>query len=310
MIDRSTCLAAAFALGLPAVSLGCGSDGLKPASHGPLTPGGGKGGASSSSTTTTGQTGGGGSTPGGCGDPAYGGGEKAAMLESCDGDIEDESNAPLPKFLLTLCGLDKCENGQTDAAGHVHWDFANTITKPALKMGDGAVRLEIAALLPVSQAATMPAPIPLPRLPKDGAPIVVGGAATSNGVTLTVAAGSQVGLSDQYPTAEMQQFRAMRVPDGTLAAIQHGETVDIAYGMGPSKAFFCPAAAMAFPNDLGLTPGATVDVYLHGVETMQTFAAYAEWTKVAEATVSADGKTIATGAEAIHQIGVIGLKRR
>lgn len=296
-----------------AMALGCSSGGDKlagpSAGHGTATTGtatgaGGAGGAAG--------PGGQGGAPGPCAAPGYGGGEKKQMVESADVDVVDGEGALLTNYFVTLCGLDLCINGTTGADGHARIELFNTMKKPAIKLGDGAVHVKMAVPAPPSEVITFTQPIWLPALPKQGARLSAGQAATSGGVSVTLATEAIIGFDvGHYPTADLQALRAVELPVERSTALIAGMGLEILYGVGPTDTTLCPPAAVSVPNSLGWAAEQDVDFYLHGVDTEQAWAPYAGWAKVSAGRVSADGKAIETlPGEGLSVLGVLGIKRR
>jgi hypothetical protein len=305
---RSAALAALVAI---AAFAGCssgdklGGQGIAPA--GGATTSGAGGGAGE------GGAGEGGAGAGGaCAAPGYGGGEKAHLVESAEANVVDGEGAPLTKYLVTLCGLDLCINGETDVHGHVRIDLMHAMKRPALKLGDGAAHVKLAVLAPPNEVITLAAPIVLPALPKEGATLAAGAVATSNGVSVAVPSGAAIGFElEHYPIAELQQLRAAPLPVEKAAALVGGAGLELVWGAGPTNTTFCPPAAVSVPNSKGWDAGQDVDFYIHGVDVTQDWAPYAGWAKVSAGKVSADGKTIATlPGQGFPVLGAFGVKRR
>jgi hypothetical protein len=273
----------------------------------------GRGSGAVASTTTTSTTSTTSTAVGPCDAPGYGGGEKAHMVEYADVDVVDGNEQILTDYFVTLCGLDICENGKTDKAGHARIERYGNMKKPAIKLGDGCVHVKMAIPAPESaQDITFSQPVYLPELPKDGATLTPGQTATSGDVSVTLEAKAVVTFEDEhYPTKTMQELRAVPLPVDKVKALVASEGLDLAWGVGPQNTHVCPPAKVSVPNSEGWAAGQEVDFYFHGVNTEQDFAPYAGWTKIAGGQVSADGKTIETAAgEGFPILGVFGLKRR
>jgi hypothetical protein len=217
-------------------------------------------------------------------------------VDSIEATVLDTDGAPVPDQLVFACGVDICPPpGTTGADGHVLLNIGSKMLKqPAFKYGDGLLYGKFAA--PITDAKTVFQMAYTPKLPETGSQLVAGKEATSNGVTLTLAADTLIEHDVlTYDTCEAQAFRAAQVPaDKAPAGLDPALGLALVYAVGPVDTFFCPAAMVTVPNTPKWAAGTAVEFFVHGLSVGQEHATYGEWTKISDGAVSADGMTIST----------------
>jgi hypothetical protein len=218
------------------------------------------------------------------------------VIDTIDATLLDVDDSPVEGQLVYACGVDICPPPKTSGAdGHVVLSIGNKMLKqPAFKYGDGLLYGKFAA--PLTDASTMFPKAYTPRLPDVGEQLVAGGDATSGGVTISLAPGTVIEHDVlAYDTCEAQAFRAASIPAGKEpAGLDPALGLELLYAVGPVDTFFCPAAKVTVPNTLGWAAGTAVEFYVHGLSVGQEHVTYAEWAKISEGAVSADGKSIST----------------
>lgn len=277
-------------------------------------PGGGSGGeggggSEAASTATAASTSGAGGGSGGAGGGGVGGagssndcpktlnhGEATTLtVTSLEATVVDLEGKPAAQIPAQLCGTDICLKGETDEAGHVLVSGGGkTLARPAFKYGDGLLYGRFA--VPLSEGKSSFPSAVTPRLPEPGAPLEAGKEATSGGVTLVLASGTEVDIDTlTYTSPEEEAFRAALIPlEKAPPAVDPSLGLEILYAAAPVETFFCPAAELVVPNTPGWPADTEVEVFVHGVDTSERFVPYGGWAKVSDGRVSADGATVAT----------------
>jgi hypothetical protein len=286
------------------VALGaCGSSSATGGTGGGTSTKSGTGGVTTTTgTLSTGSLGSGGSsTVVTC--PAsmkYGGGETSVTGRSVKAKIVDETGAPVAGQPIFICGLNVCTSappGQppyaTQADGTAIIATMLAEMKPAFKFGDAVSYAELA--IPLTQSTIDftnggTAVIATGKLAgKPGAALTPGTSATSGDVTITLPAGSSVGINQLvYGTADQMLFRSVNIPLANVGPVLDPVLVDDAgagfgllYGVAPAETTLCPAAqvTVSIPASLGWTAGAAVEFWIMTTDTGQTYAPYAGWAK-------------------------------
>lgn len=248
--------------------------------------------------------------------PGYAEPIEAQELASVSATLLDVDDAPLAGELFEVCGIDLCSPpARTGADGRVTMSPATPLVekKPAAKFGEGIVTPRFALLLPREPVLDLGV-VHTVRLPElsSGVPLVAGSPASSGGLTLLPAAGTQIKIDQlTYESAEEQAFRAVRVPlEQAPELVAASVGLEVVYGATPVETHFCPPVALQVENSEGWAPSTEVEVLLHGVAIEEEFAPYGGWAKVSDARVSADGTTIETTSPGLPVLGVIGLRRK
>jgi hypothetical protein len=223
--------------------------------------------------------------------PGYGGNETTTEVATVTASIVDLSGTPVANLPAQVTGIDLSFPGTTSAN--------HALKSPMLRFGDSISWAELA--VPVTMASASLGTLTTAPLPATGATFMPGGDAMSSGVTISLATGAAVSIDQlNYSTAAEQLFRAVQIPiaaEGSLPGIAAHSFV-VLYGVTPLETTFCPAARVAVPNNLAppLAAGAMVEFWGFGIDTLQLWAPYGDWTKISDGEVSADGTTISTAA--------------
>lgn len=255
--------------------------------------------------------------------PGYAEAVNQRQVSLVEGRVVDTEGAPVADLGVQVCGTDICYFGKTDDQGIVTSCVNNicskgvkppsALNKPAFKHGSGIDYARFAYLLPEGQTAYDLGDVPALKLPAPGTgdALVPGESATSNGITLSLAADAGLRV-EAYFTDEQMQFRAafMGLSDAP-EAVDDSLGLEMLIGIGPIEVNICPAASMSVPNNENWEPGAEVEFLLHGIDITEEWAPYAGWAVVSTGAVSADGNSIVTTeGEGIPQLSVIGIRRK
>ena len=255
-----------------------------------------------------------------CEGPGFGGGEVEVPMTSVETTIRDLADMPGAGVQTLLCGLDICLDPKvTNANGQVTitapmpmmGEPPFTMVAPALKYGDGLLYGRFA--IPLTEAVTVFPTVVTPKLPPlaEGTTLAAGMTVTSGDVTLTIPEGTEVEIDYLvYDEVEKEGFRTATIPDPSLlTAVDPTLGLEIAYAVAPVETLFCPAVMVTVPNTHGLTAGAEVEFFVHGVDVAQHWAPYAGWAKMSDGRVSADGMTISTSPEGgMSVLSVFGIR--
>jgi len=289
-----------------ALTAGCGSSNPLPgASSG---GGGGNGGGSSGSMSGAG-TGG----VRACDGPGYPSHSPAIEIDEVNAQLSDPSGTPVPDLAVQVCGLDICLNGSTDAQGKTRVTPREALLSPAFKYGDGFEFAKLAAKLSDQPTQDLGALVALP-LPSyaEGAPFPTAGDVSNGDVTLSLAPGSKIAhdLLTYTDDAELV-FRSVPIPIAASArALDPSFGFELAYALAPVSTTFCPPAELRLKNSLGWAPHTAVEVFVQGLEVDEEFAPYGDWTKVADASVSDDGREIDSSSGGIPILSSLALRRK
>lgn len=211
---------------------------------------------------------------------------------------------------VQLCGSDLCLYGKSSDGTYSISNGGKELVDPALKYGSqtGLSYLFWGGTLPAAPDHDF-GTITAVALGAPGGKLEKGATVSSAGVTLELDPDARI---EQELLAPEDEFAAVvfKPVDGTfppLAATT--QSFDLIVGLGPADVDICPPAKLSFPNSEGWAANAQVELWVNGVKTYDNWAPYGTWSKVADATVSADGKTIATvagqGVPALAAYGVV-----
>ncbi len=236
-------------------------------------------------------------------------------FEELTAAVVDENGDGISGVLAQACGMNVCLVGWTDDTGYVlnRPDEPETIRRAAFKYGDGLVYAQFAYLLP-EQAVHELGEQPTQTLPNvsGGDAFEPGTSVTSSGVTLNLAANSEVSIDRlTFPEESQHRFVAARMSEDTWpsAVTSHDLNLGMLFVLGPLKTEFCPAAKLSVPNAAGWDPGERVEFLLHITDVGNHWGVYGEWAVVATGQVSSDGDEITTDdSSGIPQLGAIGLR--
>lgn len=305
---------------------GCGGDDSSP---GGGSGGGGTGGTGGGSGGTSGAgaaAGSGGGTfqcdPG----PGYSGSVATQKVDSLNGKVVDLDGNPAPKTVTTVCGLSLCIFGSTDDQGVVVTCDNQTsicspgiapnvdMKKPAFKYALGLNYAKFALLLPAGKSVHDVGTQVTARFPdfSAGSDLVAGQESSSAGVTVRLAAGTDIKFEPDFITSEEKRFRAVEIPMAKAPeAVDKSLGFDGVVATTPVDTDFCPFADLSLPNNYGYAAGDDVEIWIHGVDPEEAWAPYGGWGKVSDAKVSSDGTRIETVAgQGIPMLGNFGIRKK
>lgn len=248
-----------------------------------------------------------------CTAPGYHVDADALPLERVSASLVDPSGDPLPDLNVQVCGINECYTGASDRGGKVAVGVDQPLVLPAFKYGDGYDFAELAAPLGAEpdQDLGRVVAVPLPSY-EQGTAFTASGAIANGDLTLHVEPGSNVDIDElNYPDPPEQVFRSAQVPlSDSQMAFPPSLGFELGYGVAPLLTKLCPAAGLSVKNSLNWDPGTEVEVFVQGLETNELWAAYGTWSKVAEASVSSDGRSIDTTSGGIPILSSIALRRK
>jgi len=307
---RSSSLVLSLACSL-LIASGCGDDGDATSSTGGSAATGGSGGSGGD-----GASGGGGAGTGGAPEPCTNVASNpanATCILEVRGRVVDEQGAGVGEKLVSACGPENCNPGETDTSGDFVIDVGLNIvseeystllhgrpTKAAfyfqLPLDPGGEMIEMGELVVLE----LPADGPLLTVKTDdaGSPAQ---SVTSNGVTLEVEAGVSIVLDveDVISGDEGKEFKVVEVPP-SLHSNYVGLTTGIVslFAFSPFDVSFqddagdAAKARVILPNTTGLAANAPVEVLVLGSFLFPDYVFPATFEPVATGKVSADGLTI------------------
>jgi hypothetical protein len=244
--------------------------------------------------------------------PGYAENPEAALIDSVEATVLDETDAPYADLLIQVCGLDICVNGYTDEDGVTNVSPAEPITQAAFKYGDGLGFGKFALLLDPSETSFDLGVVRTVRLPEVGAPIRAGETSASGDVSLTLPANARVEFDLLvYRTEEQQAFRAAELelasaPAGLLAE----SGVELVFALAPLDTEFCPAVTLELPNREGWEPGTELEFLLHGLDLTERFAPYGGWAVIGSGAVDESGERLVMLEGGMRTLGSVGVRRR
>jgi len=249
-----------------------------------------------------------------CEGPGYYGETPKVNVVHISATVVDENGNPVPDMWAYACGTDLCIKGGTDESGIVVIDTDSQQQKPAFKYGDGRTHAKFALLLgsesPINVDLGEQRTVAFARAASD-TELAPGLTASSLGVELRLAADANPVEPDpfDYDTDDRRKFRAAAVStENAPAAVDASLGFGMLYALTPSGTELCPRAALTVPNSANFPAGSAVEVFLHGIEVLESWAPYGGWAKVSDGVVSEDGKTVSTteggGLPALSVIGI------
>ncbi len=246
-----------------------------------------------------------------CTPPGYASQTAPVKIDEVDAVVQDAHLIGVPSLPVQVCGIDQCFNGSSGKDGKTVVTPHTSLTRPAFKYGDGFEYGELAA--PLSGSATQDlgyvAAVALPAF-ADGAVFPKDGDVSNGDVTLTLAKGSDVEHDHlTYEDDADLVFRSAQIP--IVRSVEALDvTYELAYALAPLGTTFCPPAQLTLKNTQHWANGTEVDVFIQGLDVAEQWAPYGTWTKVAEASVSADGETITTTSGGIPILSSIAVRRK
>lgn len=235
----------------------------------------------------------------------------AQRFETLTATVVDQAGEPLPGLQVQACGLDVCLRGETNSSGRATITGDDDIAKLAFKYGDGLHSAMVALLLEGDGSYDLgeQRTVLFPPLDADNR-FEPGATLTSSNATLVLAEDTET-LIDLLSYADESEhvfvaraFEAEGFPESAMA-----RGFESLWALGPGKTEFCPPATLSLPNSTALEPGSAVDLLLLVTDTAGRYGRYAEWTVIAQATVSKDGERIVTDADhGIPELGLVGVR--
>ena len=248
-----------------------------------------------------------------CTAPGYSTDSAPVTINEVDALLRDPSGTGVSNLPVQVCGTDQCFNGMSGKDGRTTVQPHSKLTQAAFKYGDGFDFAELAAPLgtEASQNLGTLVALPLPAI-ADGAAFPKSGSVTNGDVTLSLAVGTQtVHDTLTYEEAPDRVFRTVQIPIAdSKAALDPSFQFELGYAVAPLGTTFCPPAQLSLANSLQWPSGTEAEVFIQGLDVAEQWAPYGTWVKVAEATVSADGKTIDTVSGGIPILSSIAVRRK
>jgi len=251
------------------------------------------------------------STPAVCEAPGYATGTDTIQIDQVRGNIVLPTGEAASDLSLQVCGINLCLPYNASQSGALNVSPKQPMVRPALKYGDGFDFAELAVPLsePKQDLGQLIA-LPLPPLAQ-GAKFPKSGAVTSGDLTLLLASNVSVEHDTLTYHDEELVFRSVAVPVAdSLQALPPSFGFELAYGLAPLGSTFCPPAKLSLKNTLEWAPGTEAEVFVQGLNVDEKWAPYGTWLKVAEASVSKDGKRIDSTSGGIPILSSIALRRK
>jgi hypothetical protein len=217
--------------------------------------------------------------------------------------VVDDVGAPVPDLPLTVCG-DLCVWGQTDGDGRAQIDVRRWLRKPYARLhgrarfagyvvplsGDGAVDLgELVA----------------PRLPTSTVP-VTSGTLSSGDLSLHIPDGAKVTVDTIELAPDERGFAAVRVDVAKAPPWARGDERLVGlWALAPFDTNVVPGAGVRIAQSFGLAAGTRVELVGHD----PTADASSTFTKVGEATVTADGALESDPTTPLVRLTWLGVRR-
>lgn len=232
-------------------------------------------------------------------------------FEKLTATVVDETGDPVSKLLTQACGLDVCLNGETNTKGETTIAGDHDISKLAFKYGDGLYYAQVALLLPEETTHDLGEQRTL-RLPLDEATdyFEPGETSTSSDVQLTLSNDAEVHIDElSYADPSEHRFAAAGVTAEAFPEAAEDQGFISLWALGPAKTEFCPPAKLTLPNLTELEPETPVELFLLITDVYGRWGRYGEWTQVATAHVSEDGKHLVTDPDhGIPELGLVGVR--
>ncbi len=234
----------------------------------------------------------------GCQEPIDGIKPTQVCVRTLKVKVLGEDGKPLVKLITTACG-DGCTFGTTDAEGVSHMQVRRYMSKAALMLHGRSKYASYYVQLKGLEGDVDLGSMGLPLMPTEGVTIPEDGVATtltSGDVKLTLPAGLKVTIDKmELGEVDAQKFRAK-----TISVDKAPPFVDVTLGMVALYAFtpfateLDPGVGVTVPNQAKLAAGTAVEFFVQGTDLDDKYGPFADFTKLAEGHVSADGTTIQT----------------
>lgn len=222
------------------------------------------------------------------------------------GQFMDEEGQPTSAGLVQICGKDLCINARVGEDGKLAESVGQTLDAPACKFGDGLAWGKQA--LPLGAGDSKLAALTAVRLPDfaDSAPFTPGSNVSSGGVTLELDPNVRVEVDTLTYEEEAQRgFRAAALVGPSLTQLQ--QEFELGFTFSPVETRLCPSPALRVENLTGLAAGTELELFMLGVDVLETWAPYAGWKKVGDGAVTEDGKSLEFP-EGLPLLTTIGIK--
>jgi hypothetical protein len=298
------------------MGVACGGGNAEPP---PIVNGsGGQGGVGAGGGDAGGATGGAGAGPS-CPAPEPAPLGQVLLVETLHASLIDQEGTPAENVQCTSCGTNLCSGpAMSDAQGEV------TVTGPGAEQHDARFNVgynglgyaKMAALIPTTPSHDFGI-VRVVRLPpfSEGAPLLPGQDATSQGVTITPSTDAVIDFDDILFSDEAQHVFIAALVDirgvdpAELPFVDPALGLEVLIGTGALDTHICPAAELRFENVAGWPAGTDVDIVMNGTKTFQNYAPYGQWAVVAEAVVDSGGATVTTKTgTGIESLGTFGAR--
>jgi hypothetical protein len=284
-------------IGATALAFGCASEPTTPDGTA-ASSGGGSAGSGGKGTA--------GSKPARCPDgPFPKSTTEAVQVDQVSGQLVDEEGQPTPDAHLQVCAKNVCYDATLGSSAQFDESYDEEMDAPACKFGDGKGWGKLALALEggTSDVGTLTV-VTLPSLAQ-GAELAAGVVASSGSVSLTLSDDARVEIDElTYEDESEWVFRAAPFSEAVLAEL--GQDFALGFSLAPHETVICPAPALSIENTADLEAGATLELFVHGLDVSEEWAPYAGWEKVGEGEVSEDGATLEfpDGVPVLTAIGV------
>jgi hypothetical protein len=199
-------------------------------------------------------------------------GERArggTCLRSVSGQVVDEQGGPVRDLVVTVCA-EQCFYGKTSADGRFTVEVGAylRVERYAVLLHGQPRRAAYYLPLPAprDERVELPAALPLLPMPTEGPLIARDGTAQTlraGGVTLTIAAGTDVFLSPEDAAEDLgRRLRPLLVPWAARPPFLAGQgqpAEALLYAFGPFEIGFSKPARLSVDNGAGLPAGAAVE---------------------------------------------------
>jgi hypothetical protein len=252
----------------------------------------------------------------GCVVPSNGIQDGQECIRTLSARVVDLDGAPVADLTTTACG-DGCSYGKTGSDGSVSMDVRRYMSRGAIMLHGRSRWASYYSLLGASGDVDKGS-LFLPAMPwGEGAPLPADGAAGTvafGDVTLTLAEGTKVRVDlIELETEEEQLFRVVSVPLDKAPPFVAEAGADFAalYALTPYGTRISPPAAIELANTTGLAPGTAVELFAQGARLDDANGPFGGFSKMADAHVSEDGKTIRSDeGEGLPEITWLGVRAR
>jgi hypothetical protein len=212
------------------------------------------------------------------------------------GSLVGLDGAPVGPMGISVCG-GLCIGGKVSAQGKFSIPVKRRLASPGLSVPIGTTAFAAFVIALKREGDVQLPPLLAARLPEQGVPFPAAGteATVSSGdVTLHIAPETQIVLDElTFETEDQRRFRAVAVPPEKVPPfVPDGLVFGALYALGPSGAKLVPPAPAAFATPSKWPPGASVEVYAHGLDEWSTTPPWASMSKVAMGHVSASGDAV------------------